>query len=70
MFHHSSLIPVRVCERGMAGLTVSVPLFQGGVGSPGNGTAGCPGFQVCDGGLECAAYKSNIIDFPLHLCLF
>lgn len=45
-----------------------VPLFQGDVGIPGNGTAGCPGFQVCDGALECATTK--VIWLTLHSTSF
>lgn len=38
--------PVRVTLSGPVSLTLS--LFQGEDGVPGNGTAGCPGFQVGD----------------------
>ena len=38
-----------MCVCTIGSLSVSLSLFQGEDGVPGNGTAGCPGFQVCGG---------------------
>lgn len=51
----STYVCVSVCdtEREREGYKCAYSLFfQGEVGIPGNGTAGCPGFQVCDSALD------------------
>lgn len=49
VIHHNHCHEVRVCVcvREDGSVNISLPSFQGEDGVPGNGTAGCPGFQVC-----------------------
>lgn len=43
--------------------TIPLPLLQGEDGSPGNGTAGCPGFQVCANICSCVMIHTDALKF-------
>lgn len=52
LFFFTTSVCVCDTERERA-INVPIPFFfQGEIGIPGNGSAGCPGFQVCDTGLD------------------